>query len=350
MLSAVGARTLVWTMHIARAYCAEAGKVVDIYQARALFFAQEEPRHRFEFLCSDDACRAANATRVTGVNYDELVEDERDRVVVKPHFRMNPGTPHDAACEWVARDRALEVLDSSSGEPERLGHARSFRHLKSTDLVDVFLPMHSETSAMPPESAESSPPTAGGGEPTGVDYADTRHRARLSNPTRVDFLETVVSAYELLEPEERREAELRIGRGPRLSYSKAFCRIEHYFAARGERIFHGGVRVALHGPNLAIRFFDHIVRANGPRKDDVFDVSLYLKRESLLEHWNGKFLVAQLTEAAKPGHYAHCYFFGRLVSHPTRSLRLVVEVEDLDHLTFTVRRRAGSCVPLPLRE
>jgi hypothetical protein len=42
-----------FAMHIARAYCVEAGKVVDIYQARALFFGQEEPRCRFRFLCSD---------------------------------------------------------------------------------------------------------------------------------------------------------------------------------------------------------------------------------------------------------------------------------------------------------
>jgi hypothetical protein len=85
-------------MHIARAYCLDATKIVDIYQARALFFAQETPRHRFEFLCSDDACRAANATKVTGVNYDKLVQ-EGDRIVLRPHFRMNPDSPHIDACD-----------------------------------------------------------------------------------------------------------------------------------------------------------------------------------------------------------------------------------------------------------
>ena len=83
MLCRILQRVLFFGMHIARAYCVEADRVVDIYQARALFFAQDEPRRRFQFLCSDDACRVANATRVTGVNYDKLVEDERDRVVVK---------------------------------------------------------------------------------------------------------------------------------------------------------------------------------------------------------------------------------------------------------------------------
>ena len=105
MLCRLLSRIRVFAMHIARAYCVEADRVVDIYQARALFFALDEPRRRFQFLCSDDACRVANATRVTGVNYDKLVEDERDRVVVKPHFRMNQETPHSTECEWLVRER-----------------------------------------------------------------------------------------------------------------------------------------------------------------------------------------------------------------------------------------------------
>src|SRR5262245_1465215 len=133
-------------MHIARAYCVEAGKVVDIYQGQGLFFAQDEPRRRFQFLCSDDVCRAANATRVTGVNYDKLVEDER--VVVKPHFRMNPETPHNPWCEWVARDRLLQALDSLDGVPLRHREGRRFQRLKPSDLVDVFVPAQTASTAM----------------------------------------------------------------------------------------------------------------------------------------------------------------------------------------------------------
>jgi hypothetical protein len=336
-------------MHIARAYCAEAGKVVDIYQARALFFAQDEPRHRFEFLCSDDACRAANATRVTGVNYDKLVEDERDRVVVKPHFRMNPETPHDAACEWVARERAVEALGCSDAEPDGRGRTHHFQHWKHSDLVDIFMPSLPETTSMSPVPPEPPPPAPAAREPSGSGRDDELCRRGRSNPTRADFLETVVSAYELLEPEERREAALRIGRGPELSYSKAFCRIEHYFAARPARIFHGGVQVRLHGPNFAVRFFDRVVRAGETGRDNPLEVSLYLKRDALLRHWNGKFLLAQLTEASKRGHYAHCYFYGRLVEHLKVIDRVVVEVKGLEHLAFTVRKRAPTSSPDPAR-
>ena len=67
---------------------------------------------------------------------------------------------------------------------------------------------------------------------------------------------------------------------------------------------------------------------------------MYLKRERLEEHWNGKFLAAQLCEAAKPGHYAHCYFFGRLVPHPTRSNRLVVK--STTWTTWSLRCEASN--------
>ncbi len=162
-------------------------------------------------------------------------------------------------------------------------------------------------------------------------------QTRTWTRTRADFLETVTNAYELLEPGERREATLRIGQGPKLSYQRAFCQIANYFAASGARIFHGGVRVQLHGPNFAVRFFDRAARPGEDGSKENAEVSLYLKRQLLEEHWNGKFLTAQLCEAAKPGHYAHCYFFGQLVAHPTHGDRLVVRVDSLDHLVFTVR-------------
>ena len=341
MLCPLATTTRVFAMHIERAYCVEADRIVDIYQARALFFAQDEPRRRFQFLCSDAVCRIANATRVTGVNYDKLVEDERDRVIVKPHFRMNLETPHSTECEWLARERAIEALDSSDAELELRGRAHGFRHLKSTDLIDVFFPGCATASAAPTGGVETSGAASLSEKASEFRYDAVSPRRQSPNPTRADFLDAVVSVYELLEADERREAILRIGRGPELPYSRAFCRVEHYFSTRGARIFHGGVRVRLHGPNFAVRFFDRVAV---PREDwagSAIDASLYLKRETVLQHWNGKFLIAQLSEAAKPRHYAHCYFFGQIQPHPTARARLVVVVESLDYLAFTVRKKVA---------
>jgi hypothetical protein len=322
-------------MHIARVYCVEWGKIVDIYQARALFFEQDEPRHRFQFFCSDTACRSTHATKVTGVNYDKLVE-EGDCIVSKPHFRMNSESPHIAGCEWVAQERALQQLDSVNGNTHRGRSHRDFRRLKSSDLVAVFWPGPAAAPLLLDRERSRAVVPSEDRESEILGNTQTHQQPVSSNRTRVDFLETVTSAYELLEPEERREATLRIGQGPTLSYQKAFCRIEHYLGVPACRIFHGGVQVQLHGPNFAVRFFDRVqpfqARSNAPHT-----VSLYLKQEVLQAHWNGRFLTAQLTEAARPGRYAHCYFFGRLVSHPTHDDRLVVNVDTLDHLAFTVR-------------
>lgn len=325
-------------MHIGRAFCVEAERVVDIYQARALFFRQEVPRRRYQFLCSDDVCRGTNATRVTGVNYDKLVEDDRDRIVVKPHFRMNQETPHSPDCEWVVRERILDGRTSSDNEPTRGGDMNGFRRLKTSDLIDVFSPIFSRASWTTAGIAESSGATASEQKAYAAKRYLNSHRRQSSIPTSVDFLDAVVSVYELLEADERRKAVLRIGRGPKLPYTKAFCRVQNYFSAKGERIFHGGVRVQLHGPNFAVRFFDRIVAPDEGRATKALDVSLYLKRETLLGHWNGRFLIAQLSDAVKPGQYAHCYFFGQIRPHSSAIARLTVIVERLDYLAFTVRR------------
>jgi hypothetical protein len=128
------------SVRIERAFCIETGRALNIYQARAVYFNHEEPRSRLEFLCSDEARRARNATKVTGVNYDKAFEEGGDGVLVKPHFRMNPKYTHIAGCEWLAREIALQV-GQTDGAPRnaRLGLSR-LRRLKSSDVVDVFLP------------------------------------------------------------------------------------------------------------------------------------------------------------------------------------------------------------------
>lgn len=248
-------------VHITRAYCVEAQQVVDIYQARALYFGLSEPRRRFEFLCSDDACRSARATRVTGVNYDKLLVEESDQIVQKPHFRANPDSPHIAECDWIIREQALLAFRSREMPEEKRRPRRDLRHLKANDVVDVFVPTsvcagHYGAESMTVRALSSD--VQGGSVATGH-----RRTPSWSNVTRTDFLGAVVTVYELLHPDERREALLRFARGRQLPYSKAFCKVERYFRVSGPRIFHGGVQIRLHGPNFVVRFFDRLEVAGG---------------------------------------------------------------------------------------
>lgn len=62
----------------------------------------------------------------------------------------------------------------------------------------------------------------------------------------------------------------------------------------------------------------------------------------MLQQSNGKILIAQLSVIAKAGHYAHCYFFGRIQPDPVATARLIAVVESLDYPAFTVRRTVAA--------
>ena len=51
--------------------------------------------------------------------------------------------------------------------------------------------------------------------------------------------------------------------------------------------FHGGVRVRLHGPNFAVRFFDRVAALKQRGAGEALDVSLSLKRETVLTSKGG---------------------------------------------------------------
>lgn len=157
---------------------------------------------------------------------------------------------------------AVPTIHTESMSFGKTQGVRGFRHLKLSEIVDVFLP-----------SLAVSSPVCELVKRTGIDVPtlqlDTDQTFRLRRPA---FLQTVVSEYEFLDPEERNEARLRIGWGPRLPDSKAFRRIQQYFATRGARIYHGGVAVWLHGPNFSLRFFDPVARSKQGGKEH-FEVS-----------------------------------------------------------------------------
>ncbi len=56
---------------IALAYCVQLDRVISIASARREYFSQAEPRKRFDFLCSSEACRA-QGIKVSASNYDKL--------------------------------------------------------------------------------------------------------------------------------------------------------------------------------------------------------------------------------------------------------------------------------------
>lgn len=323
-------------MHIERVFCVELGRIVDIYEARDCYFAQTPPRRRFNFLCSDRRCRESNGTKVTGVNYDKLVE-ELDQYV-KPHFREN--TKHIADCEWVEFEEALTEFDDEPGGgaggqdepggPERGGNA------KSSNVVDIFVP-----------------PTAGGARDGGRIPPDVVDRIRRipgrgdrinaiknylrDNPNRTSFLENVVDSYlGLTTDEERRAARLKIGEARLRSYRECFRPVRFYDRRPAEDyIFYGGASAMRYGRNYSLMFYDRVEHEGGERR-----VSLYIEWARLNGYRHREYLLEFLEGMLEgKGRYATVFFYGRFRPSPKRDDYLDVEVDHFDNLVLRLKEK-----------
>lgn len=256
------------------------GKVVDIYEARDHFFRQQQPRRRFRFLCSDPACRGTNGTKVTGVNYDKLIEE--NDFFLRPHYREN--TPHIATCEWVEREQASkELRDEAQDKAEREEETQSTsqsRAKKSSNIVDIYLPCSSlqgnqEVNNISPERLIAI-----------KNIQDRAERIRSykrllkDNPSFTNLLENVVSSYELLGKSERATTLLKIGNNPRRPYKYCFRHIEHYTPGRDQHLIHyGGARVKHYPSGYSVRFYDSVKLEDGNWR-----ISLFIKTEQLAKY------------------------------------------------------------------
>ena len=96
---------------IALAYCVQLERVISIASARREYFSQAEPRKRFDFLCSSEACRA-QGIKVSASNYDKLPQDTRKAA----HFSKFPHSTHLPDCEWFVEDDEDALRPGESAE------------------------------------------------------------------------------------------------------------------------------------------------------------------------------------------------------------------------------------------
>ncbi|ORC59140.1 ATPase, partial [Pseudomonas floridensis] len=120
---------------ITRAFCVELQQELSIAAARREYFSQEPPRKRFEFLCSNEACRALGA-KVTGVRYD--VKPQDNPTFVAAHFRANSHYDHHPDCEWVDADADFPADDAVDAQDPQAALRKAKRKLD--DYIDVFDP------------------------------------------------------------------------------------------------------------------------------------------------------------------------------------------------------------------
>ncbi|WP_122551031.1 ATPase [Pseudomonas viridiflava] len=312
------------TKPITRAFCVELQQEMSIAGARREYFSQELPRKRFEFLCSNEACRAMGA-KVTGVRYD--VKPQDNPTFVAAHFRANPHYDHHPDCEWVDADADEPVEEQVDANDPQAALRKAKRKLD--DYIDVFDPTIKEPakeksgvekagSPAPPAAVSTAPvPPA---EPKAPRYSETR----------TNNLERLVDSYRQaraeLSPEEFKLLKLRIPGQGELSLRSYFRHIKYAQLGDNGRVLYGGGLVEQrYGQGFKFKFFD---RLEGKL------VTLYVSPAQMLAYRSSRY-ISELLSHADEVKFFTVYALGTLTKSPSGK-SFSVEVDDLRHLAIVL--------------
>lgn len=118
---------------ILEAYCIELDEVINIEEAHDAFFSQNEPRKRFNFLCSDEQCRLLDIPpKITAVNYGSNFFER------KPHFRRNNNYKHSENCIWGYYNKILNEVIKNKHKYKHISDKNIFLDFENIQSYDVF--------------------------------------------------------------------------------------------------------------------------------------------------------------------------------------------------------------------
>ncbi|MEE4708010.1 ATPase [Pseudomonas alliivorans] len=312
------------TKPITRAFCVELQQEMSIAGARREYFSQEPPRKRFEFLCSNEACRAMGA-KVTGVRYD--VKPQDNPTFVAAHFRANPHYDHHADCEWVDADAGESAEDQIDANDPQTALRKAKRKLD--DYIDVFDPTIKE-----PAKEKSGVEKAGNPAPAPVPGTapapPAAPKALRYSETRTNNLERLVDSYRQakaeLSPEEFKLLKLRIPGQGELSLRSYFRHIKYAQLGDNGRVLYGGGLVEQrYGQGFKFKFFD---RLEGKL------VTLYVSPAQMQAYRSSRY-ISELLSHADEVKFFTVYALGTLTKSPSGK-SFSVEVDDLRHLAIVL--------------
>ncbi|MEE4068934.1 ATPase [Pseudomonas viridiflava] len=312
------------TKPITRAFCVELQQEMSIAGARREYFSQEPPRKRFEFLCSNEACRAMGA-KVTGVRYD--VKPQDNPTFVAAHFRANPHYDHHPDCEWVDADADEPVEEQVDTNDPQAALRKAKRKLD--DYIDVFDPTIKE-----PAKEKSGVEKAGSPAPapavSTAPVPPAEPKAPRYSETRTNNLERLVDSYRQaraeLSPEEFKLLKLRIPGQGELSLRSYFRHIKYAQLGDNGRVLYGGGLVEQrYGQGFKFKFFD---RLEGKL------VTLYVSPAQMLAYRSSRY-ISELLSHADEVKFFTVYALGTLTKSPSGK-SFSVEVDDLRHLAIVL--------------
>ena len=312
------------TKPITRAFCVELQQEMSIAGARREYFSQEPPRKRFEFLCSNEACRAMGA-KVTGVRYD--VKPQDNPTFVAAHFRANPHYDHHPDCEWVDADADEPVEEQVEANDPQAALRKAKRKLD--DYIDVFDPTIKE-----PAKEKSGVEKAGSPAPapavSTAPVPPAEPKAPRYSETRTNNLERLVDSYRQaraeLSPEEFKLLKLRIPGQGELSLRSYFRHIKYAQLGDNGRVLYGGGLVEQrYGQGFKFKFFD---RLEGKL------VTLYVSPAQMQAYRSSRY-ISELLSHADQVKFFTVYALGTLTKSPSGN-SFSVEVDDLRHLAIVL--------------
>jgi hypothetical protein len=309
-------------LSITRAFCVELERELSISAARREYFSLEEPRQRFEFLCSTEACRALGA-KVTGVRYD--VKPQEQVTFVSAHFRANPRYEHDPDCEWVGDAEAEQAGDD---EASGLASERKARR-KLDDYIDVFDPALRQK----PESqaantrADATAVLARGQSAPGLRSGENAKPAR--GLTRTHNLERLVDSYRqaraTLSKEELALLKLQVPGQGEMPLRAYFRPIKYARLGDNGQVLLGGGLVERFGQGFRFKYFD---RLNGK------PVFLYVSPAQMQAYRSRRYINELLSHADEVKFFT-LYALGNVIESPSGK-SINVEVDDLRHLVIVL--------------
>ncbi|RMR55384.1 hypothetical protein ALP83_01548 [Pseudomonas syringae pv. actinidiae] len=309
---------------ITRAFCVELQQELSIAAARREYFSQEPPRKRFEFLCSNEACRAMGA-KVTGVRYD--VKPQDNPTFVAAHFRANPHYDHHPGCEWVD-ESAEEKPDVHVEETDAQTRLRQAKR-KLDDYIDIFDP-----TLKAPAKEKSGEEKAGAGNLQPVVSQPLTEpaspKAARYSETRTNNLERLVDSYRQAKAElsldDFKLLKLRIPGQGEVSLRGYFRHIKYAQTGdNGRVLFGGGLIEQRYGLGFKFRFFDRI---------DGKLVTLYVSPAQMQAYRSSRY-ISELLSHADDVKFFTVYALGTVTQSPSgKSYGL--EVDDLRHLAIVL--------------
>ncbi|KPX46173.1 ATPase [Pseudomonas syringae pv. tagetis] len=309
---------------ITRAFCVDLQQELSIAAARREYFSQEQPRTRFEFLCSNEACRAMGA-KVTGVRYD--VKPQDNPTFVAAHFRANPHYDHHPGCEWVD-DSADEQPDDQLVETDVQTRLRKAKR-KLDDYIDIFdptikVPAKDKSSVENPDAGNQRPAAA-----LAPQEPATSKAVRYSE-TRTNNLERLVDSYRQakaeLPLEDFKLLKLKVPGQSEVSLRAYFRHIKYAQTGdNGRVLFGGGLIEQRYGLGFKFRFFDRL---------DGKLVTLYVSPAQMQAYRSSRY-ISELLSHAEEVKFFTVYALGTVTQSPSgKSYGL--EVDDLRHLAIVL--------------